>query len=161
MALKDLDAVLGDGHKLPLRGKTYTVPHASAHVALRFQRFIEIAARAKEAKETGAEVTISDEDRLVLSDAQERDLITQALGDDLYAELVEEGLTYEHLKMFGFYSLFHAVFGPEKAEAYWNSGGKAPAPNRAARRTATRTRTGAATTTRKRASRTGTTTPKA
>ncbi|MBM7767361.1 DUF7426 family protein [Glutamicibacter nicotianae] len=162
MALKDLDAVLGEGHSLPVRGKTYLIPHASAHVALRFQRFLDIAQRAHEAQENDQEVRLSDDDKLVLTDAQENDIIVQTLGPELHETLTrDEGLAYEHVKLMAYYSLFHAVFGADKAEAYWNSGGKAPAPNRAERRTATRTRTGGASTTRKPASRNGTSTPKA
>lgn len=160
MALKDLRSVLDGTISLPIGGKTYKVPPISIEAGLRFQELLGIAAKAKKAEDTGTEFELTDLDTQVLTDQQERDLYSEALGD-VYEELIADGVSFDELKMAAMYVLIKSVQSEETAEAFWNNGGKAPARNRAERRTATRTRTGAATTTRKPASRTGTTTRKA
>lgn len=147
MALKDLSEILADGHRLPIRGKTYFVPSASAEAGIRFQGLLTVAARAKGAEDYKP----SDDEKVLIEDAAELDLVNDVLGAELVEEMKADGLPYEHLRTCAFYSLLHATQGEDVAERFWESGGKAPAPNRAARRTATRTRTAAASTTRKRA----------
>ncbi|WP_345600453.1 DUF7426 family protein, partial [Thermocatellispora tengchongensis] len=90
------------------------------------------------------------EDMEILSDADERRMYREALGP-AWDQLVDDGASFAALKLAAMTNIIHYVRDPETAEAYFNAGGKAPAPNRAARRTATRTRTGAATTTKPRA----------
>lgn len=158
MPLKDLRTLLSDGHKLPIGGKTYLVPYVSGEVGLRFQAFIAIAGKAQQG---GDDYEPSEDDKLVLTDVQEEDLFRDVLHSGLLEEMLDDGLRFEEIKMASMYALLYAIAGEDKADAYWASGGKAQAPNRAARRTGTRTNTGAAPTTRKRASRSGTSTPKA
>jgi len=160
MALKDLQDVLNDTHKLPIRGKVYEVESISAELGLRFQALMEVAAEAKKASDAGAEYSPSADDEEVLNDAAEKDLYREALGP-AHDLMMADGVKFAQLKLSALYVIFHAVYGDTFAAAYWASGGKAPAPNRAARRTETRTRTGAENSTQKRASRSGTTTRKA
>jgi hypothetical protein len=159
MALKDLRAALTGILKLPIGGTVYEVPPISAELGLRFQDLMAIAAKAKKAQDAATQYTPDDADTEVMNDAGERDLYREALGP-VYEQMIADGVTFAELKLASLYVMFHAIYGDTFADAYWASGGKAPAPNRAARRTGTRTRTAAAPTTKKRASRSGTTTPK-
>lgn len=156
MALKDLRAAIDGVHKLPINGKTYEVQPISADAGLRFQEVMAVAHKAKKAQDAGKDYTPDDADIEVLDDQGEHDMYRDALGD-AHDAMVADGVTFDELKLAALYVIFHAINGPDFAELYWNAGGKAPAPNREARRMATRTRTGAATTTKKPASRTGTT----
>lgn len=150
MALKDLRTALASAHKLPIGGTVYEVAPISADLGLRFQDLMDVAARAKKAKDADAEFAPDEADTEVLNDAAEKDLYREALGP-AHDQMVSGGVAFAELKLASLYVIFHAVYGDTFADAYWASGGKAPAPNRAARRTATRTRTGAASTTKKRA----------
>ena len=159
MALKDLRKTLDATHKLPIGNKIYEVKPISADVGLRFQGLTEVVARSAKSAQDNIEYSPTKEDEILLDDVAELDLFRDALGET-WIEMTDDGVSFEELKMCALYVIFHAVMSPEHAEEFWNSGGKAPARNRAERRMATRTRTGAATTTQKRASRTGTTTRK-
>jgi len=81
-----------------------------------------------------------------------------SLGKEIRDKMLDDGVGLRELEVAEMTAfLFHTVSdGGAAAEAYWKSGGKAPTPNRAQRRTATQTRQGAATTTQKQGSRTGT-----
>lgn len=159
MALKDLRAAINGVHKLPIGGNVYEVQPISAEAGLRFQEVMAVAFKAKKARDAGKEYDPTEDDIEVLNDQGEREMYRDALGET-HDIMVADGVTFDELKLAALYVTFHAINGPEFADLYWNAGGKAPAPNREARRTATRTRTGAATTTKKPASRTGTTTPR-
>lgn len=156
MALKDLRAALNGTLKLPIGGTVYEVPAISAELGLQFQDLMAIAAKAKDQPD----YTPDDDDAEVLNDAGEKGLYERALGT-AHDQMIADGVSFAELKLAALYVIFHAVYGDTFADAYWASGGKAPAPNRVARRTVTRTSTAAATTTKKPVSRTGTTTPKA
>lgn len=144
MALKDLRAALNGTLKLPIGGTVYEVPAISAELGLQFQDLMAIAAKAKDQPD----YTPDADDTEVLNDAGEKGLYERALGA-AHDAMISDGVTFEELKLAALYVIFHAVYGDTFADAYWASGGKAPAPNRAGRRTATRTRTGAARTTKK------------
>lgn len=150
MALKNLMDVLGDGHHLTIGEHTYTVPHLSAKVGNEFQIMLTVAAKAQAAEQDGKKYTPTERDKELLNDDEERDLYRDALTSDVYQQMQDDGVPFSAIKLAAMYVILYAVKTPEDAEAFWNSGGKAPAPNRAARRTATRTRTGGASTTRKR-----------
>ena len=84
----------------------------------------------------------------ILNDDEELDLYTAALTADVYAEMKADGLPFEYVKFAATYVLIYSTMGETQAAEYWATGGKAPRRNRAARRTATQTRTAGATTTR-------------
>lgn len=149
--LKDLSQIIKPGHDLPINGKTYHVPAVTAEVGLTFNSFVSVAFRAQQAKNKDEEFTPDDDDMQILNDQQEHDMVRDVLRDGLWEEMVDDGLSFEHMRIASMYALIHATQGEEVADRFWASGGKAQAPNRSARRTATRTRTGAASTTRKRA----------
>lgn len=127
------------------------MPAVTAEVGLQFNSFVSVAFRAQQAQQKDATFVPDDDDMQILNDQQERDIYREVLSDGLWEEMVDDGLTFEHLRIAAMYALLYATQGEEVADRFWASGGKAQAPNRSARRTATRTRTGAARTTRKRA----------
>ncbi|MDQ1053171.1 hypothetical protein QE394_001099 [Arthrobacter sp. SORGH_AS 212] len=144
-----LDPILG----VPFRGKTYKVPPVDAETGLKLQRLISAGVQAAVEKKLDPE-TIE-----LVSDAEEKGFYQTVLGP-VYDELLADGATFHALKFIGQTALMWHAQDFDTAEEFWMAEGKAPTPNRAERRTATRTGTAAATTTRKRASVTGTTTPK-
>lgn len=148
--LKDLSTILGEGHRLPILGKEYLVPHVRASTGLQFAAFTSAAIAAVQAEETGKEVQISAADQEILSDEQEADLYRDALTPAVYDEMEQDGVPFEHLRIAAMYVLIHAVMGEAQAAEYWATGGKGRPQNRATRRTGTPTRTAAARTTRKR-----------
>lgn len=150
MALKDLREALKSSLKLPIGGTVYEVAPISAELGLRFQDLMDIAAKSKKAQDAEQEYTPDEQDVEVLNDAAEKDLYKEALGD-AWEQMVADGVRFAELKLAALYVIFHAIYGDTFADAYWASGGKAPAPNRAARRTETRTRTAAGSTTKRRA----------
>jgi hypothetical protein len=158
MSFKDLRETLSPGLELPIGGKTYLIKPISAAVGLRMQDLMAVAAKVAKAQKDNTEYTPTEGDTVILTDAAEADLFKEALGDS-WDEMLAD-LSFEELKLCALTVIFHATQGADFAETYWNAGGKAPAPNRAERRMATRTRTGADSTTKTRASRSGTTTPK-
>lgn len=159
MSFKDLRETLDSTLDLPIGGKTYTIPPISAEVGLRMQEIVNLASKAAQSQKDGKEYEMSERDRALLSDDEETVLYQDALGTS-WDEMMEDGVTWEELKLCALTAMFYATQGEEFAEAYFNSAGKVQAPNRAERRMATRTRTGAATTTKKPASRTTTSTRK-
>lgn len=149
--LKDLSQITKSGHDLPINGKTYHVPAVTAGVGLQFNSFISVAFRAHQEQQKNPDFVPDEEDMQVLTDQQERDIYREVLRDGLWEAMVDDGLTFEQLKIAAMYALLYSTQGEDVADKYWASGGKAQPSNRAARRTATRTRTGAGATTRKRA----------
>ncbi len=153
MALEQLGSFLDPYLAVPFRGKTYQVPAVSAETGLRLQKLISAGIRAQGADNLDPE-TIE-----LVNDAEELGFYEQILGP-VYPELIADGASFPALKFIGSTALLWHTQDFTTAETFWKAEGKVPAQNRAQRRTATPTRTGAATTTRKRASVTGTSTPK-
>ncbi|MCQ1951621.1 hypothetical protein NNX28_17015 [Arthrobacter sp. zg-Y859] len=165
MAFKDLAEVLDDTLRIPLNGKEYVIHGVTAESGLWFQAIVEAgkaqADAQRKAKETGTdapeEIELPADVERVLEAGRNRDLQREALGDAL-DELISDGVSQVRINHLAQTVVLWTVAGRDQAEEYFNSGGKAVPPNRAARRTATRTRTGAAST--KTGSRTTTSTPK-
>lgn len=139
---------------VPFRGKTYKVPAVDAQTGLRLQKLISSGIR------DALENKVNPETIELVSDAEEKGFYETILGP-VYDELLADGASFAALKFIGQTALLWHAQDFTMAEDFWRAEGKVPAPNRAARRTATRTSTGVASTTRKRASVNGTTTPKA
>lgn len=147
--LKNLTTVLKSGHTLPIGDHEYDIPLVNAKTGAQFAAFTSLALAAVEAEEKGKPLPeLNSERSEVLSDEEEADLYEAALTPEVHARMVEDGQPYEYIQFAATYVLIHSVFGEAKAEEYWATGGKARRPNRAARRTATQTRTAGATTTR-------------
>lgn len=149
--LKDLAQILGSGHELPINGKTYNIPYVDAETGLKFAAYTALAVETAQAMQEGRGVSdLAIEQAEILNDDEELDLYTAALTADVYAEMKADGLPFEYVKFAATYVLIYSTMGETQAAEYWATGGKAPRRNRAARRTETPTRTGAARTTRKR-----------
>lgn len=156
MRFADAHESLEEPLTLPIRGKDYEIPPVDAADGIRLQEFmadIQSMARKQQAGENVEEdaVKFGAEDSL---DELEEISLTKPVRDQMFAD----GVPLRIVKVAGMTAFYWQTIqdGGETAKAYWESGGKAPKPNRAQRRTATQTRQAAATTTRKQGSRTGT-----
>lgn len=146
--------ILGaDGEK-----RTYVVPPANAKVGLWAQRMFTLGYKIMNG---GADQ--SEAPKLLLDDHEEADLYTELLGE-AYQQMIDDGVPWEMVKNIGNTALICAGANRELAEQFWNGGcdpNSVARHNRAARRQATKatpTRsTGAASTTKQRASSSGTT----
>lgn len=134
---------------LPWKGKEYRIEPVSARTGLRIEKIMSAAEKA--ARDKDAKV-----DDQLLSDAEELDMYTDVLGD-VYEEMLEDGISFRRLKLAATAAMMWTVYDEDIAIEFWEAGGKAPAPNRQQRRAAT-TRTGGASTTKRPASGTGTST---
>ncbi|WP_116051677.1 DUF7426 family protein [Amycolatopsis palatopharyngis] len=178
MAFKDLgDWYEIGGLKLPIRGKTYSLPPISAELGPRLQAVVAFGVDVSQ----GRKGELSDKDKVVLDDMEELDLFKDILhpcneddaecdplpegrcSRDVYQEMTDDGVPWNALKLAAMTSMFDAVFDRQTAEKYWESLGKAPAPNRAGRRSKatepaskTKKASAAGTTSRKATARKGT-----
>ncbi|PJN40514.1 hypothetical protein CG747_12645 [Streptomyces sp. CB02959] len=149
MAFEALDELLDETLRLPIGGRTYTVPAPSAEVGLRTQALINAAATAAD----GGKV-----DEQVLGDAAERDLYRDVLGP-AHDEMVTDGVTWPALKHSAITAMVWIAQDKAAAETFWNAAGD---PNRLApNREARRARSGAAKSTPSRGSTSGTSTRQA
>lgn len=134
---------------IEVRGKRYTVDPIDAETGLRCQRLFA----AGIAVATGGTPTETPE----LDDSDEADLYRRLLGT-VYDEMVDDGVPWVQLRHAAITVMLYTVAGEDVALRFWQSGGsglgEAEAPNRAARRQASRA---TASTTRKPASTSGTT----
>lgn len=153
MAFKDLSEFYDPDLHLPYKGKTYVVPAADLDTGLYLQTIFNLGVKAN----SGA---ISDESAAQFDDDEEVDFMERCLGRELLDELRADKVPTPVASLMAQTLMVDTVADRTTAEQFWASGGKAPASNRDRRRTATRTRTGAANTTRKPASRNGTSTRK-
>lgn len=136
--------------RLPIRGKTYEFPGSiSARTGLMLQR---LTAEADKVRDGSTEPT--DLAAEVLNDEEEIDLRAEVLGDT-ERQMAADGLSTAHVRhVFQTLLVWHMA-GQEAAEKAWHTLGEAQAPNRAERRAASKD---SASTTRSRASTSGTTT---
>lgn len=146
MAFKDVSELLDETLRLPVRGRTYTVPAPSAAMGLRTQKLIALAAQAAD----GHAVELDSE---LMSDDEEDRFYEKLLGD-AYDELLDDGVSWPVLKHIAVTVMVWIAKNKDAAEEFWNSGGdpNRMAPNRQARRS------GGANTTRSRTSTSGTST---
>lgn len=148
--MKDLSEFLDfmdeadDGHsdgftspKMPSRaypeGKQYHVPSPDAETGLRLNALADITLKSKR----GQEVSEADVRRLRIADSEEREFLEQVLSTELVAELIADGVKWEHMKRLSMFAFTYFAVSPEAAENAAKNGlfsGKALPPNRAARR---------------------------
>lgn len=152
MAFKDLgDWYEIGGLKLPIKGKTYSLPPISAELGPRLQALVAFGVDVSQ----GRKDELSDKDKVVLDDMEELELFQDILhpcntedaecdplpegrcARDVYQEMRDDNIPWNALKLAAMTSMFDAVFDRETAEKYWATLGKAPAPNRAERRSKT------------------------
>lgn len=162
--MRDLSEILGrQTLDLPVNGKVYRVPECDAGTGLLVQKITNISMRADQAKDgKGAEVTEPEVARLevLVGDDDEEGLYQRILSPEVWDEMLADGVTFQQIKHCSMTAMVWIVRDLETAEQVWEKGaesGEAPAPNRQARRAANRS--GAATTTKKPASGSGTNSP--
>lgn len=135
-----LDPILA----VPYRGVVYRVQPVDADTGLRLHRILGEGVKAAQ----GGAVDPANIE--LVNDQDEQGFFRTVLGD-AYQDLIDTGASNPAVKIISSTAFLWHVQGFEAAEQFWAAGGKAPAPNREERRTATRTRPAAASTTRKRA----------
>jgi hypothetical protein len=127
--LRDLRADLGDSVlSLPIGGTVYRVAECTADVWAKLQ------------------LIAADLDRAIIDDAppeteavsDESELWSLALGEDVHAAM-SAAVSRSELQIAGFTAYLWQIDRRDMAAAYWASGGKAPASNRAQRRSGART----------------------
>jgi hypothetical protein len=149
--LKELNDFLSPTLVVPAKGKEYRIASVDAETGLRLQKLIAVGVKAYTDKD------LTEKDLELVSDDEEESFFKSVLGDT-YDELLADKIPYTGLKQIASLAMIWTTQGFDAAQQYFLAGGKAPEPNREARRTATRTRTAAASTTRKPASVNGTST---
>lgn len=156
MAVKDLSSYLDDDAlEITVDGKTYRVESPDAKTGLFLASLANIGVNAA----SGGQVSDADLERLDLDDVEERDFMKMVLGDTL-DELIYDGVKWTKIQRLARYCFIAFAIGEEAADDALKNGtlsGEAAAPNRAARRAASR---GGATKTPRRASTAGTTSTK-
>lgn len=147
MAFRDLRDIIGP-LELPVGGKTYTLPVVSAADGAR----IRLATEKANAGDKEESISTVELERIVLG--------------DVLNTMREDGLAPEEIDRVFYTGLADVQRGRQTAELIWEHGVDPKAlqaattpPNRAARRKTAKTRTGAATTTKRPASTNGTKTP--
>lgn len=122
-------------------GKTYVIKSPSAKVGARLAAVGDIAVKVG----AGIEVDEADAAKLKLDDGEESDLMEQVLGETR-AEMVDDGVTWTHLRGIMKYAFIYYAIGAEQAETALKNGvmsGKAQGPvNRQERRQQQRTQSG-------------------
>jgi hypothetical protein len=159
MVFAELKDFIDPDLHLPFRGKTYTIPAASFEDGIYLQDMYTLGARAGSGKQ-------DDADKAKIDDIDEIEFYNRALTPEVFQQLKDDKVPFSVVKLMATTAMTECVMDREAAEAYWASEGKVPKPavkkpQDRKPRTATRTRTAAASTTRKPASRTTTSTPKA
>jgi len=153
MALEEAAAWLDGDLVLPIGGKKYRVPEPSVETAMRMQVLLSASRRVS----AGGDIT--DRQQEVLTDQEEVDTYRLYLGP-AYDQMVADAVTFPRIKHAAFTALFHFMVSPEVAEAHWNRGVQAGKASSRSPRPATRRTTAAASTTKARASGSGTRSPK-
>lgn len=135
--------------RMPIGGRIFEVQPVSAREWLRLQEVQQSVLSAD------PESAVSDASRMT-----EVELYKLVLGD-AYEELLDN-VSRPELEKAALTAYYWQLGRNDIAESFWSLGGKAeaPTPARAPRKSTTRTSTGAANTTRKRASTSGTTSRK-
>lgn len=156
---KDLSQFQDPDLHLVYRKKPYTIKAASFKLGLFFHKVFEFGYKVAASEENGTELTEADEaEAMKLDDQEEGDLIVRALGNDLIDKLDADGVPFKIISLMSMTLLLDTVRDRETAIAYWNAGGKAPAPAKG-QKTETPTQKAAGTTTRKQDYQSGTKTP--
>lgn len=165
--LFDLADWLEETWTVPYKGKKYQLPAPSAELGLRIEALIAVGeaheryqATVRAAIATGKQPpepkAVPAKYQRLLNDEEERDLYQELLGP-AWDELIAAGMPWPLLKQVAIGAMIRWHMGEEAADAHLRSlvGKAQPAGNRASRRATSRT-TGAATTTKPRASGSGT-----
>lgn len=154
--LKDLDDLLDDRLELPIAGQVYRIEGPDAEIGLWCQRSVAAGIEASLGR------TVPDAPQLVFEGQDELDLYRRLLGP-VYDQMVKAKLSHPKIKFVTETVIIWCAIGKASAHAYWNGGGQdgwagKAQPSRPERRAAAKagTATGAASTTPRRSSGSGT-----
>lgn len=145
MPLVDLgDFLDDDALKLKLTspkfpdGKEYAIASPDAETGLWLTGLANLGGKVARAQKNGTTVPEEDLQALQFDGAKEKDLMQIILGDTL-TEMVEDGIAWVKIQRINQYAFAYFAMSPAAAAKGVESGaflGKAPQPNRAARRSA-------------------------
>lgn len=165
--LTDLDEYFSPGLTLTVLGREYTVPLPSAELGLWCRRVAQAAGELHSAS-TEEEMQAAVERVNALPELPGDLTLPERVLGEVHDQMVKDQVPDPYIQFCGQTAYIWIIAGEEAAERYWTSGGRpeawSPAPaNRAERRARARagkTSTGAAAATQKRASTSGTTSPR-
>jgi hypothetical protein len=139
MPFEDLAAFIAPGLDLPIGGKTYSVPEPGVKEGLYLQAIVDTgeslaisaaiaSAENRRARRGGgaAGSVVTDSNRVILSDSEERTVYQLALGS-VYDEMVADGVSWPRLKHAGMTAVICWTRGLESAERYWAGYGQGKA----------------------------------
>lgn len=117
MPFRDYDDFTNASLRLPIKGKTYTIPSPNAATGLLCQRLLAMGASAA----LGVE---ADDDTVdaILSDDDEKDLYTRLLGP-AWDEMIADEIPWMIMQHAGTTAMVWVVQGWAAAEEYWNRQG--------------------------------------
>jgi len=126
MSFKAIDEYLDDTLRLPIRGKEYVIQPVDAATGLWVERISALAVDAQQEKAGGAKMApLTPEEVAALKPpAGDRTTLTETLLGDTLAELVEDGVGHEALKLITATTMIWITAGKDEAETYWNAGGR-------------------------------------
>jgi len=119
--------------ELPIHGKTYKLPEVSAKLGVRINLILEQGreaveieernrAAAEAAKKAGKEAP-TPEPVPDIAEADASISTKELLGEELYNQMVEDGIPSRAIGMASQVIYHDFIFGRDAAEAYWNSDG--------------------------------------
>lgn len=150
---RDLDEFFDPSLRLPIGGKTYTIPPPDAEVGLLVQRLMHAGIAAEAGQEVDSEGLNTLAENVLTRESKDTDLYQRLLGP-VWDELFADKLDWPVIQHVGETVLLWVGAGIDAAQRHWEAGaGEAEAPNRKARRAAA----AQARSTRSRGSRSGTT----
>jgi hypothetical protein len=117
MGFQDLDAVFDDTLPLPTGGKVYVVPAPDAELGLWCQRMISAGLMIQ-----AGQTPPDNMPKLTLDDSDEEALYRRMLGDT-YNELINDAVSWPRIQLIGQTALLWIGSGRPLAEEFWNSGG--------------------------------------
>lgn len=140
MGFQDLSEFFDPSLKLPVRGKVYTIPEASAATGIRLRQMVALRGmtRVDEQREAlqllGAEWVMETVDVYVWDPKTNMQVLDkdgkpvtekQSIGKwagGLFDEMSNDGLTIEEIEHIGMTALLKTLNGLEEAEKYWATG---------------------------------------
>lgn len=146
--MEDLAHLLDPALRLPIDGREWVIQPPSAAVGLRLEALFALTLATRDGSR------LEDRHAALLRVTEDVDLARDALGP-VYEEMVAAGLSLPFIRHAGQTAFLHWTSGPRAGAAYWASVGRDYVGKVPARSGSTRT--GAASTTRTRASTSGTT----
>ena len=140
MGFQDLSEFFDPSLKLPVRGKVYTIPEASAATGIRLRQMVALRGmtRVDEQREAfqllGAEWVMETVDVYVWDPETDKQILDkdgkpvtekQSIGKwagGLFDEMSNDGLTIEEIEHIGMTALLKTLNGLEEAEKHWATG---------------------------------------